>query len=133
MTTIQTFGQTFNTNEILRDAVLRALSRHLEEFEDEPSTWAEVIDCLDDEFGSNLVVEHVQGVPAGEHLLYPLATYGWDGGNAINSSQHNLTDLSLVHVCGGPCANIVRRTDPNYPGIAIHYAEGENALTIQLF
>ena len=133
MTDVQTFAQAFDTRQDVKDATLRALSEHLEEVKDEPTTWNEVIHCLTEAFGSSPTVKNVEAVSIGETLLYPLATYGWAGGNAINSTEFNLTDLGLVHLFGGPCASIVRRTDPSYPGIAIHYAESERILMIQLF
>lgn len=38
-----------------------------------------------------LIVEIVQGVTTPEKTIFPLATYGWDGGSAINSQHLNLT------------------------------------------
>ena len=133
--TEQTFIAAYNLNAALRDAVDKALMRvhmGLEEFE-KPTTWSECLDCLEEVSDGKLNVEIVQGIGSEMGMLYPLATYGWDGGNAINTEQINLTALALVHVEGGPCANIVKRTDSSYPGVAIHYAEGKGSLTIQLF
>ena len=133
--TEQTFIIAYNSNETLRDALDKALMTirmGLEEF-DEPTTWSECLECLEEVSEGKLRVEIVQGIGSEMGMLYPLATYGWDGGNAINTEQINLTELVLVHVAGGPCANIVKRTDPSYPGVALHYSEGDRSLTIQLF
>lgn len=129
------FIEAYNNRVDLReriDRTLMSIGAGLEEYDEAP-TWSECIDCLDDMLEERLIVEIVQGVATPEKTLYPLATYGWDGGNAINSEHLNLTELVSLHVEGGPQASLVTRTDSSYPGIALHYAEREKRLTIQLF
>lgn len=109
-----------------------AIGMDLEEFED-TATWEECMECLDAYTESNVKVEIIQGVPGKTAMLYPLATFGWDGGNAIVTEQLNLTECASSDVTGGPCAAIVKRTNPDYPGVALHYAEGDSALIVQLF
>lgn len=135
MSTNQDFINTYNNSTDFRDKIdsaLMSIGAGMEEY-DEATTWAECIDCLDDMLEEKLIVEILQGVTTPEKTIFPLATYGWDGGNAINSQHLNLTEIVSAHVEGGPCATLVTRTDPSYPGIALHYAEGAKRLTIQLF
>lgn len=135
MGTEQQFIEMYNVRVHVRrsiDKALMSIGAGLEEYED-PTTWAECIECLADLLNKKLTVETVQGITTPDHTLYPLASYGWDGGSAINSRHLNLTELASSDVQGGPCASLVARTDPSYPGIALHYAEREKCLTIQLF
>ena len=135
MSAQQQFIDTYNHRTDVRrsiDKALMSIGAGLEEY-DEPATWAECIECLADLLNEKLTVETVQGIATPDHTLYPLATYGWDGGSAINSQHLNLTELASSDVEGGPCASLMARTDPSYPGIALHYAEREKRLTIQLF
>ena len=134
------FIRAYKTNEALRGAVEKALCElrfDLEELEDTentkpPTTWSECLACLKKLGASSITVEVIKGVASEAGTLYPLATYGWDGGNAINTKQINLTELVSTHVEGGPCASLVKRMDQSYPGIAIHSVESEGSLTIQL-
>ena len=134
------FIRAYKTNEALRDVVEKALFDlrfDLEEIEDtahtkKPITWPGCVEGLKYLGASSVTVEVIEGVASEAGTLYPLATYGWDGGNAINTKQLNLTELVSTHVEGGPCASLVKRTDQSYPGIAMHYAESEGSLTIQL-
>ena len=105
------------------------------EFPDEPPLlWQEVLDLIAGDMGQPTVeVMNRHTMPGAAADVYALAAYGWDGGSAINSQHLNLTEIVSAHVEGGPCATLVTRTDPSYPGIALHYAEGAKRLTIQLF
>lgn len=133
--TEQSFIDAYNTKKAFRKAMSKAfiaIGMGLEEFED-PATWAECMECLETYTESNVKVEIIQGVPGKTAMLYPLATFGWDGGNAIVTEQLNLTDLVYSHVSSGPCANIVKRTNSSYPGVALHHGESDASLIIQLF
>ena len=140
ISTEKLFVNSYNTSEVLRGAVEKALCElrfDLEELEDtentkKPTTWPECLADLKYLGASSITVKVIEGVASEAGKLYPLATYGWDGGNAINTRQINLTELVSTHVEGGPCASLVKRTDQSYPGIALHYAESEGSLTIQL-
>ena len=131
----EAFAEAYNNSADLRDAMNQALIRvgaGLEEYEDAVG-WAECLASLEDMIQGGVSVEVVPAIPGNGAELYPLAAYGWDGGSPINSEQINLTDLVSSSIQGGPCATIVKRTDPGYPGLAVHYIPNDRILTIQLF
>ena len=133
----EAFAKAYATDAALRDETIQALADacRLVEFPDKaPASWQEVLDLIAGDMGQPTVeVMNRHTMPGAAADVYALAAYGWDGGSAINSQHLNLTEIVSAHVEGGPCATLVTRTDPSYPGIALHYAEGAKRLTIQLF
>lgn len=129
------FAELYDTTPGIRELVLQALNNvgaSLEEYED-PVTWAECLATLQDMLQDEVVVEFIQCVAGQDFVIYPLAEYGWDGGNPISSTRINLTDLVSSNIQNGPYATLVRQTNTTYPGLAFHHIVSDDHLTIQFF
>lgn len=63
--------------------------------------------------------------------LFPLAGYGWDGGNSIGTYTFNLTILSSSDIASGPIAEIVELSKNTTLGFALHV--GQDFVVFQVF
>lgn len=125
----QDFAKVFESNNAFRSKVLKAVQDLIDLEESNPTTWAELTDFIGDSL--SLSVKSVPGLVLGEHLVFPVAEYGWDGGNPVETQTVNLTSLIDTDIAGGPMASISKRTDANLPGFAIHKFDDE--FLIQIF
>jgi hypothetical protein len=75
--------------------------------------------------------EILQGSSIGGQTVYPLAMYGWDGGNGIESKLWNLVELGKTDLMGGPIAVICGLADSSFSGCAVHV--GQDFVHVQLF
>lgn len=90
----------------------------------DPKVWEAILEQM-------ASIEEVPGVGVGEERIYPLPSYGWDGGNAIRSSQFGIEDICFADVFGGPGASLVRKAGKI--GVAVHRYEGDNETALAIY
>jgi hypothetical protein len=119
----------FNSNPEFRKSVLKVVSDIIDLEDQDLNTWTELTSFIGD--ATKVTMKSVPGLVFGETILYPVAGYGWDGGNPVDTQTFNLTSLVACDISGGPDASISKRKNPNLPGMAIHKFYGE--CLIQIF
>lgn len=117
VTKVKELTDLFDSDESFREEFLNAVEnlRDLEGEEETLTSWVAFT-----AFFKQVDIASIRGVVVGGDTIYPLAEYGWDGGNAIETVCINITNLVRTDILQGPMASLVKRTDPNKPGIAIH-------------
>lgn len=131
------FAEAYADDAQLRDETIEALAAtcYRLEFPDEPpATWQEVLDLIANDM-SRPTLEVVRGhtMPGAAAAVYALAEYGWDGGNNISTETVNLDKLVSSDAFGGPYANVVARTRPDIPGLAVQYYGADDSIALQFF
>lgn len=117
VTKVKDFEDLFDSNENFREKFLNAVGKvcDLEGEEENLTSWSAFA-----AFPKEINISSIQGIVVGDDVIYPLAEYGWDGGNAVDTVSINITNLVRTDILHGPMASLVKRTDPNQPGVAIH-------------
>ena len=133
----QAFEKAYAADAKMRDEVLQALTDacFMVDFPEEPpASWQEVLTLIASDMGPP-TVETIAGhtMPGAAAAVYALATYGWDGGNAITTNTIGLDTLVSSDAFGGPHASVVARTQPHIPGLAVQFSEADESLTLQFF
>ncbi len=133
----QAFEKAYAADAAMRDEVLQALTDacYMVDFpEDPPASWQDILTLIANDMGPP-VLEVMQGhtMPGAAAAVYALATYGWDGGNAITTNTVGLDTLVSSDAFGGPHASVVARTQSHIPGLAVQFSEADESLTLQFF
>jgi hypothetical protein len=71
---------------------------------------------------------------SGSEGFYPLADYGWDGGDSIMGRHWNMVEVvPSVDLFGGPMASIVKKEDHSLPGFQISNYSGDGSYQITVY